>query len=296
MPIKRLAAVLVLMAIAIVVGVGLPRAATQEPVQITTATDSEDLIAWLTLHTVTAGNVETVVSGLGSLEPIESLEMSFATGGRVETVYVTDGDTVYPGDVLAELNNDAFAIEHEQALLAIDNAEINLLDLVEPVSDDDIALAQAAIDSARAAYTAAITAVSPAEIEAADLQYQQAVAEYEALLDSRVMRSGGAGGGDERVALAEAEIGAAGFDMEIARLNAQNVRNSTTNPSVYVAEIREAELNYEALFVGPSEYDLQAAEIQVERAYADLYDVELEDSRTRLIATIEGEVSNLDMA
>ncbi len=296
MRISRLALVLVALTIAIPVAIGATRTTDRPVPRASVARQTNELATNLTLHTVATGNVETVVSGLGSLEPVERVSLGFEINGRVEAVYVADGDTVYPGDVLAELNNDALEIEHEQALLSIDNAEIDLLNLVEPVSDDDSALAQAAIDSARAAYTAAITAVSPAEIEAAELQYQQEIAEYEALLDSRVMRSGGAGGGDERIALAEAEIGAATFDMEIARLNIENTRRSGPNPSVYVAEIREAELNYEALFVGPSEYDLQAAEIRVERAYADLYDVELDDSQTRLVATITGEVSNLDIA
>ncbi|MEO0564528.1 MAG: biotin/lipoyl-binding protein, partial [Chloroflexota bacterium] len=262
MNLNRLAIVLVLLTIAIPVSVGVTRAPNgNTPIQSRAANNPA---SDLTLHTITVGDVTATVSGLGTLEPTERVSLSFDAGGRVEAVYVAEGDTVAVADVLAELNNDTLTIEHGQALLAIDRAEIDLLELVEPVTDDDIALAQARIDTARAAYTAAITAVSPAEIDAAELQYAQAQIEYDALVESRIWRSGT----EEEVALIEAEIGAASFDTEIARLNAENTRNATTNPAVYVAEIREAELGYEALFVGPSAYDLEAAEIRVERAYA----------------------------
>ncbi len=287
MTVRRLMIGLLLLAVGVPVGLGY----WQSQQANAEARAAAQQFASLQTHTVTTGDVQQVVSGLGTMAAFESVSVGFRTGGQVEAIYVEVGDLVEAGDLLAELDNDINEIEHEQALLALDRAELALVDLIEPPTEDEIALAQANVDSARASYTAALTSVDPEQIESAELRYAQALNEYNALIEARPWRSGD----ENEIALVEAEIGAASFDTEVARLNLANTQSSGSNTALSIARVREAELNYEALFVGPTEYELEAAEINIERVYADLYDVERDDSRTRLFASISGEIGSLAM-
>jgi HlyD family secretion protein len=244
----------------------------------------------LTLHTVNTGDVEQVVSGLGTLEAQETATLSFRVSGSVETIHVSEGDYVFPGDVLIELNNDTLELEHQQALLQLDRSELNMQAILEPPSEDDIAIAEANIASARGYYYSVANRTTAADIQAAELRYQQAAEEYNALREARVWRSGS----DEEIALEEARIGEASFNLEIARLQLDNIQSGNGGDLAEAsARIRQAELQLDQVIAGPTEYTIIDGELAIEREERDLWVVENNYARTLLTTPIEGVVADI---
>jgi multidrug efflux pump subunit AcrA (membrane-fusion protein) len=86
-------------------------------------------------RTSTAGKgvVQSTVSGNGTLEPAQKVELSFGASGEVTAIYAKAGDTVKKGEVLAEVDSssaraslasaEAQLIEAEEAVETAEEAE-----------------------------------------------------------------------------------------------------------------------------------------------------------------------------
>src|SRR5690606_12808628 len=131
------------------------------------------------LHTVERGDVAVVVNAIGSIEASDVAQLSLTTPGRIREVLVQEGDYVLAGDVLVQQVDDTQRIAYEQALIALDLANLQLQDLLEPVDEDDIRVAEANVRSAWGAVRSAQDAVSAEELRAAELSITQAQAAYD---------------------------------------------------------------------------------------------------------------------
>jgi membrane fusion protein, macrolide-specific efflux system len=93
--------------------------------------------AWLSTHanvptvnTATAfvarGDIEDSVSALGSLQPREFLDIGTQVSGQLKRVFVSVGDTVQPGSLVAEIDKTVFAarVEAGEATLRSLDAQI----------------------------------------------------------------------------------------------------------------------------------------------------------------------------
>lgn len=88
------------------------------------------------------------ISGSGNIEFSEELNLAFGNGGRIEKIYVEEGDYVTEGNVLAKLDTSPFELALAQAQAALDEAEYNLEQTEEPYSGEDIDIADAEVDVA----------------------------------------------------------------------------------------------------------------------------------------------------
>lgn len=87
---------------------------------------------------VVRGDLAITVSGSGNIEvPIE-IELNFGTAGKVNKVYVEEGDAVSQGDKLAMLETDTLE-------LALSQAQVNLTKSEVDVSRAEVAVTQAAV-------------------------------------------------------------------------------------------------------------------------------------------------------
>jgi len=79
-------------------------------------------------RTVTAqtGVVQSTVSGSGNLQAVSQLNLGFKTSGTVTHIYVTQGEQVVQGQLLAELNPQSAEVTLEQSKAALKSAEANL--------------------------------------------------------------------------------------------------------------------------------------------------------------------------
>ncbi len=120
---------------------------------------------------VVRGDLKVTVSGSGNLEVSNEIKLAFGVGGRVDKIYVEEGDEVSQGDVLAKLETDALElalarskVAYTQAQVAVTQAEVavtqaqvawqtaeyNLNQALELYTWPEIKTMQADVDEAKA--------------------------------------------------------------------------------------------------------------------------------------------------
>ena len=290
MSVRRTLFLLALITVTIPIAVG-SLGASQPPTSNTEPIAPD--VAQREARTQEVNAVETApsVSALGTIEANEVAQLSFLTAGEIAEVLVEVGDEVSVGDVLVQLDRTASQIAYDQAVLNMERAEISLQELYEV---DEIALtsAQASITSAQGSYSSVANAVSPEQIAAAELRYQSALTAYNAEAQARSNMNGSS----EEIALQDAAVGAASFNLEIARLELDSLQNpSNANLWAASANINEAQLELEQLLAGPTQAQIDSAELAVQRAEAALIDAETALLRTQLMAPIAGVVTAVNV-
>ncbi|MEA2315568.1 MAG: HlyD family secretion protein [Solirubrobacteraceae bacterium] len=75
---------------------------------------------------VATGVVQSTVSGSGNIQAATQLDLGFKTAGVVQRIYVTQGEHVTPGKLLAELNPQSAEVTLEQAKATLQAAEATL--------------------------------------------------------------------------------------------------------------------------------------------------------------------------
>lgn len=249
---------------------------------------SQNRLQTLQLYRVQKGNVKVTVSAIGTLQADQEVNLSFATAGRVAEVLVQPGDEVLANDPLVRMDDETQRIAYDQASLALQKAQLSAEKLLQPVSDDDIRTAQAAVDSAWGTYLSLANAVSDEDIQAADLSYQQA---YQAWQDAQ--RIYGENPSNEML---RAKEGEASFDAEIARLKAEALKNSR-GPQLGAAyqRVLQAKSELDRVKAGPTSAEVDQANIAVEQAQAQLDRTQSAYQQMTLVAPFDGVVSAVNV-
>jgi len=76
--------------------------------------------------TVAEGVVQSTVSGSGNLQPASQLDLGFKTSGTVTHIYVTQGQQVARGQLIAALDPQSAEVTLEQSKATLQAAEANL--------------------------------------------------------------------------------------------------------------------------------------------------------------------------
>jgi multidrug efflux pump subunit AcrA (membrane-fusion protein) len=76
--------------------------------------------------TVARGIVQSTVSGTGNLQPASQLNLGFGTSGTVTHIYVSQGQDVTQGQLLATLDPQSAEVTLEQSKASLQAAEANL--------------------------------------------------------------------------------------------------------------------------------------------------------------------------
>lgn len=76
--------------------------------------------------TAQSGVVASTVSGSGNVEAAKQLDLGFKTGGVVSRIYVSEGQHVVEGQLLAELDPESAEVTLEQARATLKTSEANL--------------------------------------------------------------------------------------------------------------------------------------------------------------------------
>ena len=73
---------------------------------------------------VVRGDLSVVVSGSGNIAVSDEADLTFGSSGKVDELYVEEGDEVSYGEVLAELDTSALELALTEAELAVEQAEL----------------------------------------------------------------------------------------------------------------------------------------------------------------------------
>lgn len=171
------------------------------------------------------------------------VDISSKIPGRLEKIYVSEGDAVKPGQNLAELDNTQYAIAVAQAQASLNLAKANYNKL-----PSDIRSAQAGFDKSQQGLLSSQASLKSAEIAFADAKrnLDQAEALYASgatpkeQLESLRSRFDMAKAALE-VAQANALSAKAGLEESEAKWD--SVKN--TGAEIYLAQIKQAQANYD---------------------------------------------------
>lgn len=244
-------------------------------------------------YTVTRGDVEVTVTAIGTVEADQVTRLSFTSAGRIVALPFEVGDSVRAGDVLAQLNDEPQRIAYEQALLALELAQVQKDNLLAGPDEAQIRIAEANVQSAQGAINAIFNAISDEDIRAAELSYAQA---QQALEDATQARATAPGGQpEEAYALLDARVGQASFNAEIARLQLEQLR-SGSGPELNAAYARlaQAERELEQLQAGPTQAQLDRADLEITRAQIQVDEALAALEDLRLVAPFDGIVTAIN--
>ncbi len=101
------------------------------------------------LAQVTRGNVSQEVSETGQVKKGEEINLGAKTAARIEKIYVKVGEEVKMGDILAKLDTAQLQIQLRESSAALDLAKAQLNKLLAGASQEEIQVAQTAVDNAK---------------------------------------------------------------------------------------------------------------------------------------------------
>lgn len=253
---------------------------------------SQQAASTIQYYTIQRGDVRVDVTATGTIEADDVVSLGLTTAGKVAELFVREGDYVLVGDPILRRENDAERLAYERSLLSLQMAQVKLNDVLAPVDEDDIRIAQANIDAAWGAYTDIQNAVSDDDIRAAQLRYDQSI---QALRDAERARQIAGGLSESEFTLLEAQIGEASFDAEIARLQLEDLRTANQGQmNAAYARVLEAQTKLEQVMAGPTDAQIDRARVDVEQAQAEVDQAERKYNETLLISPVEGVVSKID--
>ncbi|MEL7433243.1 MAG: efflux RND transporter periplasmic adaptor subunit [Chloroflexota bacterium] len=248
----------------------------------------------LQLYEVRPDTVALTVNAIGAIEPAQSVDLSLLTGGRVQDVFVVSDAYVLVGDDLLTLENDVQRIAYEQASIGVTQAELAYEDLIT-TDETQIALAQANVDASRGQFLSTVSVATQGDLEAADLQYEQALTLSEQLRVERSIAGSEFGFESIQYDQADAAYGQSTFEAEIARLRAEQLRNGAGLQAFAASlniDVAEAELN--RVVAGPTQAQLDTASTNIEAAENILTQAETAFARTILTAPFSGVITQLN--
>lgn len=245
----------------------------------------------LQVYRVEIGDVQSVVEAIGDVTAINDIELAFRASGRVEELYIRNGDFVLGGSILAVLDNDMQELAYQQSFYNVNRAELAQYDLVT-VDNDELEVADANLQVAWTGVGNAANSISNEDIAAAETNYQELL-EYAQYMQTQASQAPGGYFSDNYTNLS-AQAGQASFEAEIARLQIDQMKEQR-QPGVNAAygRVLQAQAQLEQLMAGPNEFDLQRTNLQIEQANVNLNHALEDYANTYLIAPFDGVVSRM---
>lgn len=184
------------------------------------------------LAEVERGDVRISVDGSGNIQLANDVKLSFGVGGRIDRIYVEEGEIVGKGEVLAELETDDLElaltqaevtlatqqVAVTQAELNLEQAEYNLDQAMELYTWPEIEVAEADVDDAEAFLEYALDkGLSPTTIVYAQARLDAAQARLDAMITDY---------DTEEVALEKMKVGLAEQSLELAKQSLEQAQQS----------------------------------------------------------------------
>jgi HlyD family secretion protein len=97
---------------------------------------------------VVRGDITVIVSASGNIVVANEAKLTFSTGGKVDKLYVVEGDEVTEGETLAMLDTGPLEIALTQAQAALEQAEYTLDKTENPYTKKEIRDAEDDVEDA----------------------------------------------------------------------------------------------------------------------------------------------------
>ena len=246
---------------------------------------------------VRRGSLTATIGTAGTIQPTNSVNLSFQTSGTVKEIKVNEGDPVKAGQVLATLDAADMELQVAQAELNLSNAQLKLAAAKKGPTAEEIASAKASLASAEENLKALQAGPSANDIEVARLKYEQAKDQLWSAQAKRDATMGDprASGADKDAA--QASVASATMAVEIARIQYEQAQKGPTDKDLRAAEaqVAQARLNLSKLMSTPAAEDIQTAENAVKQAQISLDQAKLKLAPYTLTAPFDGTVARLSL-
>ncbi|MFC1941081.1 efflux RND transporter periplasmic adaptor subunit [Chloroflexota bacterium] len=206
---------------------------------------------------VVRGDLMITVGGSGNVEVANEIKLTFGVAGRIDKIYIDEGDEVKEGEVLATLETDALELALTQAQVAKTQAQVAVTQAQVAVTQAQVAVTQAEIDVGNAEiarYQAVVFQWPDVEVAQADVDKFTYYVEYvhERLADAP---------DDEKahwlrlVAVAEEDL--------ISAQDELNVLLSGTPPDEIVIKRQEVEVAHQSLELSQQSLELSQQSLEL---------------------------------
>lgn len=244
-------------------------------------------------YTVQRGTVVKSLQFTGRVAPVQEQALFFKTDGFVNQIFVSRGDRVQAGDVLAQLEISSLENQLAQAQVALQTAETELSQAEQAVTDNlaeaqinlqkiELQLQQGQINS----NTANLTST---RINLENAQEQVAAAEYE--LQKSLDRDWEP---EDLRRHYEAALESAQENLAVAQAQYNDAQAATASGS-YDRQALELELELAQLRIEQLERGVDPLlALDVERARLDVQKIEDQVADAQLIAPFDGEILSLN--
>ncbi|MGC9356401.1 MAG: efflux RND transporter periplasmic adaptor subunit [Anaerolineae bacterium] len=239
------------------------------------------------LVVVERGTLQDSIEASGNLTPARERSLIFETQGRVAEVYVTEGDRVTEGQPLVRLDATSLELTVESAEASLAQAQVQLEQVLQGPTDAEIAAAEAALSSAKASYAQVKEGTSEAQlaqlradVDLAAREVQQAQGNYE--------RSG-------QNVVVGLQLQDATWAYEQAQL-AYEIALDVDNNDLASAwsKVEQAQIDLDEILAGPTDEEVEAAELNVERAEISLQKARRQLENMTLVTPFDGTITQLN--
>ena len=226
---------------------------------------------------VETGDITLIYSYNGTLQSKDEVNVLPSLGGKIETLYVDTGDKIEAGETIAVLEKDIYLAQLKQAEAGLKTAELNLAKMKLGSRPEEVAVAQAGVEVARAALddVATINDDERTRAAAAVARTQAALRQAQSDYD-KIAWAGDVGQTREAQALEQATIA---YENALANFNLD------TNPSdsqlaPLIVQLAQAELLLIRTREPFREVDFAIAETGIEQAQTavDLANIQLDNT------------------
>jgi HlyD family secretion protein len=216
-------------------------------------------------HTIQPGQLSDSVSATGSLEPAERSALAFLVAGEVADVLIAQGDTVEEDDVLARLDTGDLALSLQDAEITQQLQEIAYDELAAGADEYDVAAAEAAVYGAAAQLQQLLEGPDPEAVQIAQMNLDIARG---TLWNSQITRDRYRNEGYGDLAAANRQVERDELGVAIAEQGVIDAQQGADQYDVAGARASVAQVQaaLNMLLEGPSDLDLEVAELQIEQA------------------------------
>jgi len=239
-------------------------------------------------------DLQVTIEASGTVQPIQSVNISPKASGRLEELYVEQGDRVEKGQAIARMENDQLRARLEQGKSNLAEAQARLAEGKAGARLEEIEQARASLEQAQARLAEAKARI-PENIAQIEFQVESAKSRFE-LAQERLNRN-------ERL-LAEGAIAQDRFDevrneyrnaeaaLAEARQRLQEARN-TDRPEIarLEAEVAQARANLQQLERGTRQEEIDRLEAAVQASRAQLQEAQIQYNDSIVEAPFAGVVT-----
>jgi HlyD family secretion protein len=261
-----------------------------EPVAQAAPQKEKEVRAPVEVATVETGDIALIFSYTGNLQSKDEIKIMPGAAGRIETVLVEEGDQVKAGDAIATLERDVYVIQLRQAQAALTTAKLQLAKMEMGARPEEIAVAEAALQLARAALNDVATVddnertTAAANLANAQAALRTAQAEYD-----KIAWAGNVGLMPQALALEQATVA---YETALAAYNLQTTP-SDAQLAPLMAQVVQAELALTLAKQPFREIDFEIVRVGIEQAEAAVELANLQLDETTIEAPFDGIIAEL---